>query len=73
MEQDPNDRLPTVDRLLKKMFKEQKISFTKVPYLRYACMLTKVDNVKFSVGSFQTAYSSTPIWKRVQNLRKDCA
>ena len=79
VEHDPNLRVPTVGDLLRRMFIEQHITFTKV---FYCCTVESIyvpsnSSIKlmFTVfsGSLKTSTSSSSVWKRVPIIQEDCS
>ena len=66
---DESLKLPTVGDLMKKMFREQDITFTEVQWWNYLhkYILRYNDKLIFS-GTTKAANSSAKIWKTVQDI-----
>ena len=68
VEHDPNLRLPTVGELLKRMFTEQQITFTKVVTVALCIGESMQMNRVYLwvvTGSLQTPHPNTSLWTRV--------
>ena len=66
---DESLKLPTVGDLMKKMFREQDITFTQVQWWNYLHKhILRCNNKLIFSGTIKAADPSAKIWKTIQNI-----
>ena len=70
VEFDKNLKVPTIDKLLLKMFREMKISFAEVTHTQCSLQLCQL---LLSVGAIKTPGPGPKIWETVPDIQEDSA
>ena len=68
VEFDKNLKVPTIDKLLLKMFREMKISFAEVTHTHCSLQLS---HLLLSAGAIKTPGPGSKIWETVSDIQED--